>query len=201
MLDDHLDTTFVVTDFKQWVYCPRVWYYQHCLPKVRPTTYSMEAGAEAGRAEEGREERRSLRVYGLQGREAEAQREFNVRLRSNKLGLRGEADMVITLAAGEVIPVDYKLSETAGPHFKLQLAAYALILEEMRGCVVTRGFLYLIPLRRAEEIKIDKRLRKQALQALSEMQAAAQKEAMPAPTSQIAKCVSCEFRRFCNDVM
>ena len=109
MLDDHLDTTLVITDFKQWVYCPRVWYYQHCLPKVRPTTYSMEAGAEAGRAEEGREERRSLRVYGLQGREAEAQREFNVRFAGNPVTVHAARKWL----QGESIPTQEKLRALA----------------------------------------------------------------------------------------
>ena len=85
--------SLAVTDLKQWVYCPRILYYHQCLPDVRPVTYKMEAGIEAGRAEEGREERRSLRAYGL----AEGEREFNVPLASERLGLRGEIDLLITL--------------------------------------------------------------------------------------------------------
>ncbi len=200
MLDVTTAIPFRVTDLKQWVYCPRILFYHHCLPDVRPVTYKMEAGAEAGRAEEGREERRSLRVYGL----ASGEREFNVSLHSERLGLRGEVDMVITApgaAGSEVIPVDYKFSRTAGPHFKLQLAAYALLLEEARGCEVRRGFLYYIPLRRAEAVPIDRRLRRQLTEALAEMRLMLETEKMPAPTPHLRKCVACEFRRFCNDVM
>ena len=121
-------------------------------------------------------------------------------VRSNGLGLRGEIDMVITLA-DEVIPVDYKLSDKAGAHFKLQLAAYAMLLEEMRGVAVQRGFLYFIELRRAEAVPIDKKLRKQVHEAVAAMQQAAYSEQMPPPATQISKCVACEFRRFCNDVL
>jgi CRISPR-associated exonuclease Cas4 len=200
MLDDVLTMPFRVTDLKQWVYCPRILYYHLCLPDVRPMTYKMEAGIEAGRAEEGREERRSLRAYGL----ASGEREFNVALHSERLGLRGEVDMVITLSEGisrEVIPVDYKLSRIAGPHFKLQLAAYALLLEEARGCEVQRGFLYYIPLRRAESVPMDRRVRGQLERALAEMRRTLEREEMPAPTPNLRKCVACEFRRFCNDVL
>ena len=56
---------FTVTDLKQYTYCPRIVYYHHCLPAVRPVTYKTEAGVEAGSAEETRELRRSLRPYGL----------------------------------------------------------------------------------------------------------------------------------------
>jgi CRISPR-associated exonuclease Cas4 len=196
MLDDAADPPFRVTDFKQWVYCPRVLYYLYCLPDVRPVTFKMQAGTEAGQRVEGLEERRSLRAYDLSAGE----RAYNVRLSSVKLGLRGTADMVIS-AGAEVIPVDFKDSDKPGPHFVLQLAAYALLLEEERGCQVQRGFLYLIPKRRAEEVRIDRRLRARFANALAQMMRMLNTEQMPAPTPQRNKCVVCEFRRFCNDVL
>ena len=191
---------FRVTDLKQWVYCPRVLYYATCLPDVRPVTYKMGAGIEAGQSEEGREARRSLRPYKLEA----GRREFNVPLESGRLGLRGLADMVIWTGDGkneEVIPVDYKLSQRAGSHFKLQLAAYGLMLEEMSGITARRGFLYLIPLRKAVEVRFTKRLRQKLLDSLDAMQSMILTEAMPPPTPQRKKCVACEFRRFCNDVL
>lgn len=200
MLDDPSDIPFRVTDFKQWVYCPRVLYYHYCLPDVRPVTYKMQAGSEAGQHTEELEERRSLRVYGL----TSGERRYNVALASARLGLRGVADMVIDVDAGgarEVIPVDFKDSDQAGPHFVLQLVAYALMLEEAWGCSVRRGFLYLIPLRRAEEVPIDRRLRTRFANARDGMMAMLNREGMPAPTAQVNKCVVCEFRRFCNDVL
>ncbi len=198
MLDDDSQYPIRVTDLKQWVYCPRIFYYYHCLPDVRPETYKMEAGREAGRSEVGREERRSLRAYGI----AAGEREFDVPVRSARLGVRGVIDMVITTAeTREVIPVDYKLSRVAGIHFQQQLAAYGLLLEEMRNVEVRRGFLYAIPLRRAEEIKIDARVRARVLKAVEAMRRTFEQEEMPAPARNRAKCVACEFRRFCNDVL
>jgi len=198
MLDDDLDYPVRVSDLKQWAYCPRVFYFLHCLPDVRPTTYKMYAGREAGRSEVGREERRSLRVYGI----AEGEREFDVPLYSARWGLRGEVDMVITVAGSrEVIPVDYKLTRTTGTHFQLQVAVYGMMLEEARGVGVKRGFLYEIPLRRAEEIKIDAQMRKQVERAITAMKEIADREKMPAPVKNRSKCVVCEFRRFCNDVL
>ena len=186
-----------VSDLKQWVYCPRIFYYARCLPKVRPVTFGMEHGARAGERVEALEERRSLRAYGLSG----GAREFNVGLASSTLGVRGVADMIVTADDGEVIPVDFKESDKAGDHFKLQVAAYALLLEEERGIKVARGFIYLAVLKRAEEVRVDARLRAKIMDALANMRRAEQTEAMPAPTPHISRCVSCEFRRFCNDVL
>jgi CRISPR-associated exonuclease Cas4 len=195
-------TLFRVTDLKQYCYCPRIVYYHHCLPDIRPTTYKMAAGIEAQDAEEVRAARRSLRVYGLRRGECEN----NVYLESSTLGLRGQVDMVIQTDDNvrselELIPVDYKLSSgPLGPHFKLQLLAYGLMLEEMRGIPVRRGFLYAIPKRRATEVVFTPALRSTLSQALVMMTNVVAQESMPAPTKQRAKCEACEFRRFCNDV-
>lgn len=192
-----LQAPFKVTDLKQWAYCPRILYYYLCLPDIRPVTYKMQAGIEEGRSEETREARRSLRPYGLK----RGRREFNVPLVSDRLGLRGIADMVIWIEdePGEVIPVDFKFSEEAGDHFKLQLAAYGLLLEEISGLPAKRGFLYAIPLRKAVEVKITPRLRSKLLAALEDMHRMLLAEWMPDPTPQRSRCLMCEFRRFCND--
>lgn len=195
-----IEAPFRVTDLKQWVYCPRILYYYMCLPDIRPVTYKMEAGKEAGNSEEGLERRRSLRQYGL----TEGRREFNVPLVSDRYGMRGIVDMVIWIEhpnPEEVIPVDYKLSVIAGEHFKLQLMAYGLLLEEYSGLPSRCGFLYEIPRRRAEKVHFDKRLRDKLLMTLEAMHRMLHTEIMPEPTPRRNKCLACEFRRFCNDVL
>jgi len=102
---------------------------------------------------------------------------------------------------GEVIPVDYKLSDILGDHFKLQVTAYGMMLEEVSGYKAKRGFLYSIPKRKAEEVKIDQRARDKLQAALHEMHRILRYELMPEPTTNRNKCLACEFRRFCNDVI
>jgi CRISPR-associated exonuclease Cas4 len=194
---------FEVTDLKQWTYCPRVLYYRYCLPEIRPITDLIRAGIDSHHDEAGREERRSLRAYGLE----HGERAFDVGLRSVRLGLRGRLDLVIAVPergapGAEAIVVEYKDSEKpAGPHFKLQLAAYALLLEEAWGLPVRRGFIYSIPLRRSEPISITLALRQKVHQAVEAMRATVAGERMPAAPTSRRPCVSCEFRRFCNDVV
>ena len=196
-------TLFRVVDLKQFVYCPRLIYYHHCWPEVRPVTYKMEAGIAAQDEEEARAARRSLRLYGL--RQGHCRQ--NVSLESPQLGLRGKVDVVIEttdnpLGEPELIPVDYKFSSRQmGFHFKLQLAAYGLLLQEAYGLPSKRGFLYAIPQRRAVEVAFTPALHAKLQQALLEMTDIVTKEFMPAPVKQRAKCEVCEFRRFCNDVI
>ena len=202
MLSDQrtIEAPWRVTDLKQYVYCPRILYYHSCLPRVRPTTYKMEASIQAHDRERDRERRRSLRAYGLE----QGERHFDVLLLSDRLGLRGEVDMVIETeidGVRQAIPVDYKLSKKQGTHFQLQLTAYALMLEETWGLVVKRGFLYSIPLRQAQELRMTACRRKELAEALSVMRSMLLRERMPPATRQRVKCLSCEFRRFCNDVL
>ena len=196
-------TTLEVTDLKQWRYCPRVVWYRYCLPHIRPVTGLMEQGQASHRDEEAREERRSLRSYGLTAGE----RAFDLSLRSEQLGLRGRLDLAIAVPGrgqpgAEAVVVEYKDSEKKpGPHFKLQIAAYALLLEEAWGLPVKVGYCYLIPLRRAERVAITPALRQQVRATVAEIQARIAGERFPAPPTSRSPCVACEFRRFCNDVV
>ncbi len=173
---------FEVTDLKQYVACPRIVYYRYCLPQVRPITGLMEEGIRRHEEEDAREG-------------------------SATLGLSGRIDLVIATPSrdtpnAEGIVVEYKYSEQkAGPHFALQLAAYALLLEEAWSIPVKRGYLYSIPLRRAELVPITPHLRKKVVQTVQHIQQVVTSELMPAPPSTQYRCVTCEFHRFCNDVV
>ena len=140
-----------------------------------------------------------MRSYGLR----EGTRDFNVRLYNPELALSGEIDMLIETEE-ELIPIDYKMTRRKGQHFEVQLMAYGRLLETTwadRSKSVKRGFLYLIPLRKAIEIPFTRGLRRKLSSALKAMQRIAQTQQMPTPTRQRRRCVDCEFRRFCNDVL
>jgi CRISPR-associated exonuclease Cas4 len=197
------DGLLEVTDLKQYAYCPRIPFYRYCLPRIRPITYSMREGIRKHEEEAAREERRTLRAYGLMSGE----RVFDLVLRSDALGMVGRLDLAIRregpdIADPEAIVVDYKLTrEPARDHYRLQLAAYALLIEEAWGLPVRRGFLYHIPLRHAEEIPLSPFLRRRVRQASTAIRHIVRAEDIPAPPTNRARCVTCEFRRFCNDAI
>ncbi len=192
-----MDWHLTVSDLKQWAYCPRVVFYGYCMPRLRPQTFKMEASQEEHEEEKGRERRRTGQLYGL----PEAERLENVRLESERLGLSALVDLV--LRKGErAWPVDYKLSEhlKTAEHFKLQLTAYGLLLEEAWGVRCESGFLYGLGERKVEEVRLTPRLRAQVEGMIGEIRSAIVAERMPEPTPQRGRCVNCEYRRFCNDV-
>lgn len=189
--------TLTVSDVKQYPYCPRIVYYSYLLPvRARPTTYKMEEGKREHERIAELEERRGLRAYGL----SSGQRHFDVPVGSDRLGLRGRLDLLID-AGTELIPVDYKNSEgTVGLNHKYQLTAYALLVEEVWRRPVRRGFIYLIPQKRAEEVRITSNMRGWVHKALREIRGALEREAVPPPTRMRARCVDCEFRNLCPEV-
>ncbi len=187
----------LVSDLKQYSYCPRIVYYRYCLPAIRPVTYKMEQGRLAQEDEEDRERRRSLRTYGL----TEGERYFNLDVTSETLDLRGRIDLAIR-CRDEAIVVEYKDSPgRAGQHIFRQLTAYAMLLEEHWGVPAWRGFIYFIPTRRVRDVSITPELRAEVRGALVAMREIVTGERMPEPPNQRAKCEVCEFRRFCNDVI
>ncbi len=120
-----------VSDVRQHVYCPRIPFFRlgARLPH-RFVTVAMQEGILEHQRTEALEQRRSLRAYGL----TDGEREFDVRLRSERLALGGRVDMVIRRLS-EVIPVEFKNTRAGlGLHHKYQLAAYA-----RRRCARTRG--------------------------------------------------------------
>lgn len=190
-----------VIDLKQYEYCPRVVYYDYCLGGLRPTTYKMAAGIAAQERVNELEERRSLRAYGIK----EGERHYHVPVLSEKLGCSGQIDLVIESHDDKrprLLPVDFKLSRREpGRHFKLQLACYAMMLEDDWGQAVAEGAIYLIPTKQVVKVPITTRLRQETIHQLLAIRHMVTAQRVPPPTAQRSRCVNCEFRRFCNDVV
>ncbi|MCP4545338.1 MAG: CRISPR-associated protein Cas4 [bacterium] len=195
---------FSVTDLKQYTYCPRIVFYTYCLPLLRPTTYKMDAGIAAHEKAEKRERRRTLAAYGMDI--DDGQRHFDVRVSSDELGLRGRVDMAVEIPGGEQgrewVPVDYKqTARKTGKHIRRQLAAYGMMLEQTLGGTARQGFVYSLVTRKTEKVVLTKKLRGEVREAAAAMREMVKREQMPAAPRSRRPCVSCEFRRFCNDVI
>ena len=185
-----------VTDVRQFTYCPRIPYYRYTLPLERPVTAKMDLGKEEHESTSAKEARRTLKAYGIK----EGERRFGVSLYSESLGLRGKIDMVI-LTPREVIPVEYKMAAGVGLHHKYQLAAYAMLVEHALGGTVNRAFAYLTPAKEAREVPITPAMRAEVKKTLERLRASMRDERLPRPTPHRKRCVACEYRRFCGDVL
>lgn len=186
-----------VTDLKNYAHCPRFPYYEQCVPDVRPRTYLMDAGEEAHLRERARARRRTLWQYGL----PQGERQFNVRIESSSLSLVGVIDELVVAPDAIYHPVDYKYSSQTTESFALQIAAYALLLEEAHQTRVAQGYIYLIAERKLITVGITAALRQSVHESIAAVRHIVAAEAMPPPTPHRARCRACEWRRFCNDVV
>lgn len=188
--------TLTVGDVKQYCYCPRVVFYTYCLHIKRPTTYKMVEGNLEHETIQAREGRRSLKAYGL----LEGERQFNLSLYSPRLNLTGKLDMAIVTPV-EIIPVDFKnTSGSPGLNHKYQITGYALLLEDLWQKPVRRGFIYLIPQKKACEITVTDNMRLFFKQTLEKIRRMIESESLPPPVRRAAYCRDCEFRNFCGDI-
>lgn len=183
------------TDLKQYGYCPRVLFFERCWPDFRPRTYKMDAGLEAHENETRLAARRTLGKLGLE----QGERRFDVRLCSERLRLDGIVDEIIVTPEA-AYPVDYKLARQASPQYHIQLATYALLIEDLWELPAPAGYIWLIGRRKAERVILDKALRDKAHTMLREIRLIVDQEYMPPPVRRRAKCRDCEFRRVCNDL-
>lgn len=184
-----------VGDVRQWTYCPRVVYWRNLVPVGAPETHKMRAG----RAEESRlialEERRGLRRYGVD----QGTRRFDVSLWSPFLAVEGVVDMIIDTPAGP-IPVDYKMVRFFGEHQRIQVIGYAVLLEQIGGSPVPRGFLYNIESEEVDHIEVSTAAKARFVDTIENIRRMMATESMPDPTPHRRKCEECEYLRFCNDV-
>lgn len=190
-------TQLRVSDLKQFVYCPRVVFYNYVMPVEKKTTFKMEHGKIAENRIDILENRRKLKKYGL----SNGKREFHKQLYSGKYGLSGKIDLLIKTAE-HYYPVDFKYT-TSNPHKNhlYQLLGYAIILEDIYRCRVDKGFVYLIPKEDAVVFDLSDDLKDDTKNLLSEMRNMIHCQQIPPPVNSPTKCLDCEYRNFCGDVL
>jgi len=109
---------------------------------------------------------------------------------------------MIIITQENVFPVEIKhTSQKINVNAKCQLAAYAMMLEEFSGKTVEYGFIYRIIKQSITAVPILSTLRQKTLSAIADMQELITQEIMPEPPRQRGKCMECEFRRYCRDVI
>jgi CRISPR-associated exonuclease Cas4 len=145
------------------------------------------------------QKRRSCRDFGFPPGTASLQ--ANVPLMSTNLHLSGRLDLLL-VRGNQRFPVEVKFSH--GParlNHRLQLAGYALLLEDLFGIPVPHGYIVRLPDETIDRVPIDQPLRDLALQTMQALRHMLLSEQMPPASPILARCADCEYRRFCGDVL
>lgn len=185
-----------VNDLKQFEYCPRIVFYNTVMPVERKATVKMERGKSEEIRLDALEKRRGLARYRLQ----EGERRFHVWLDSERLGLSGKLDLLI-VSGQDYFPVDFKYTR-GRPHRNhlVQLAGYALLVEENFKTSVQTAFIYLVPIQQVVAVDLSRGLKEQTLGYLDDIRTMVREGLLPPATSVRGRCTDCEFRNYCGDV-
>jgi CRISPR-associated exonuclease Cas4 len=156
----------------------------------------MEEGKRRHEREAGLEWRRSLRRYGLQDGELLQ----GLTLESGRLGLRGRIDQVVK-TQGRAVVVEFKETTfDVTPSHRVQVAAYALLLEEALAVQVPAAVIVRVPTQEVTRIEITPRRRARVLEVTEEVRRVILSQEMPPPHPHRSRCLECEKWRFCGDV-
>jgi CRISPR-associated exonuclease Cas4 len=82
----------------------------------------------------------------------------------------------------------------------MQLAAYALLVEDAMKLPAPAAFVYLTPSDQLIRINVTDRLKALVLGRLASIRQMVQEGILPEPTPVRARCEECEFRNYCGDI-
>ncbi len=184
------DDLVMISALQHYLFCPRQCALIHIEQQWLENRLTAEGRVLHERVHtSGRESRRTLRV------------EFDVPIRSLRLGLAGRADIVeFHLCEGGLwrpLPVEYKRGRPKKDDSdRVQLCAQAICLEEMLGCVVPEGALYYGEKKRRTAVVFDPALRETVARTADAAHAMLAAGVTPPPRYD-ARCESCSFLPLC----
>lgn len=189
-IDDGYLTTVEV---KRYAYCPRIVFITHVLHLEEAKTEAMQLGVE---------EHDASIVAPIVSRLKATKVLRNVTLVSERLGLVGRLDFLLLTRFGEYVPVEVKWSEAEGGwvkwDHKLQLTAYALLVEESFRTTVKRCFAYYLRDRRVMEVTLNDGLKRLTVKTISSIHEMIEKEVDPGVKVPVSKCRNCGYKAYCR---
>jgi len=179
------------TDVKRFAYCPRIIYISKVLHLEERTTDYMEFGKEKHDKSVIAPLLASLRVKKVFE---------NVEMESRRLRVRGKVDYVLITKFNEYVPAEIKWAEafkSIKRDHALQIATYALLIEENFNTVVKRGAVYYLRSRNIHVLSISNDLKKEAKSIIERINEIIDNEVEPEVKVVKRRCMNCGFRNYC----
>ena len=192
-------TQFYITpsDMLEYLYCPRFIYYQNVLgiPQHEDTRYKVQVGRTIHKQKQMQNPDYLRKSLGVVDKETE------VKLHSDTLGVRGIVDEILTLKDGTMAPLDYKYAEYFGEVYKLhtyQSVLYGILIEENYGKPVNHGFLVFTRSKnKVVEIEHKEHLKKKVDEALQDIRKIITIGQFPRKTYYKRACIDCCYNNIC----
>ncbi len=181
------------TDLRQFLWCPRIVFFNRALG-IRPSqTGSMKLGSKNSMKKEELLKRRSFERYGL----GNAQILLGQVLYSKDMDVSGICDAILD-AGSEFFPIEIKTGDVARYRHKIQLAVYGLLLNE-NGMNCSSGFILLLDKDELVKVELEGDLITQSRKLIGDCRQLLESDVIPKGTEERKKCENCEYNKFCPD--
>lgn len=189
--------SITITHVLEHLFCPRFTYYEYVLaiPEQQEKRWKVQKGRDVHL------ERAKVNKSYLRKKLGVVERQFDVPLASQSLGVRGVADEVLTLDDDTMAPFDYKFAKQPRRVFRnqrIQSVLYGMLIEEVFQKSVQKGFIcYTRSNYKIVKVVIDSRARTTAERIVREVLGVIQQGYLPQATRWKSRCADCCYRNIC----
>lgn len=185
------DELITAADLKRYAWCARILYYTHVLHLEERITDAMQMGKE-----EHDESILAPVIANLRGKKVIKE----PLLINTNLRITGKPDYIIETKFGDLIPVEIKYASAekyVKKDHKLQLAIYALLIEDEYKKIVKRAAVYYLLSKKIIKIDITSDLKRYAIDAIKGAYRIIENEEFPKVKQPKSKCMNCGYFRYC----
>ncbi len=191
------NTWITPTEVMEYLYCPRFIYFMNNLliPQNEEQRYKVMIGRNVHKLKSKINKEYLRKTIGVKDKL------IDVYLSSQKYGIRGIVDEILTLNDNTMAPLDYKFAKYENKIFntlKYQSVLYAILIEENFNLPVNRGFIcYIRSNNRLVEVDITEQDKVKVLNIIEEMFKIIELGYFPKRTKYKNKCIDCCYRNIC----
>jgi CRISPR-associated exonuclease Cas4 len=187
--------SFYPSQIIEYLYCPRYTYFEYVLriPQYEEKFYKVNRGREIHNEKLERNKEYLRRKIGVKNKSTNQYLGVE--------GLRGKVDEVLELNNGTFAPLDYKFAlwkDKVFETYKQQLYCYAILIEEIYGTKVEKGFLvYTRSKHKLVEVPIPLEAKQEIKKSMDQMLQIIDRNKFPKATKFKKRCVNCTYRNIC----
>jgi len=185
------------TELLEYYFCPRFIYYMNVLkiPQYEDRRFKVQKGRNI-------HEKRMKENPDYLWKKLQVQKRLGAtQLSSERLGLNGIPDDIVILEDNSYAPVDFKWAvypDYVYPGHRIQIAAYAMLVEEIFQQPVYNGYIFYIrDGSKAVEVPITLTLKGKVLQAIKDILEIMNNEIIPDLHRRRTRCLDCTYRNIC----
>lgn len=183
-----------ISIFRQYLFCPRIVYFQEILG----LHISMPVWTKQGDLHHKKQiilsKERTLKRFELD----KGKMLFDLSLESEVYNIHGICDGLIETDE-EIVPIDFKLTNSLQRGHLFQLLGYALCAEEKYQKKSQIGFILTGEKAKANVIEFSSVLRGEFFNILKNIERILDKQILPETCANEHQCGQCEYFNYCND--